>query len=96
MVEDARPGVTLKILLIGELNLSLRRTNDHALFPAFCNSAPAGSGVRRRAHDFSDPNFLITFRMADINIGPSRLYYSLDPGKSWQGPYRVPDFGQLR
>lgn len=44
--------------------------------------------------DFTNPNFAITFRMADIHIGPSRFYYSLDRGKTWQGPYRVPDFGQ--
>jgi len=44
--------------------------------------------------DFTDPNFIITFRMASVDIGPSRFYYSLDRGKTWQGPYRVPDFGQ--
>ena len=44
--------------------------------------------------DFTNPNFAITFRMADIDIGPSRFYTSLDRGKSWNGPYRVPEFGQ--
>jgi hypothetical protein len=44
--------------------------------------------------DFANPGFAITFRMEDIHIGPSRFYYTLDKGKSWQGPYRVPDFGQ--
>ena len=44
--------------------------------------------------DFTSPNFAITFRMADIHIGPSRFYYSMDRGKTWNGPYRVPDFGQ--
>lgn len=44
--------------------------------------------------DFLNPGFAITFRMADVDIGPSRFYYSLDRGKSWQGPFRVPDFGQ--
>lgn len=44
--------------------------------------------------DFANPDFLITFRMADIDIGPSRFYYSLDRGTNWQGPYRVPVFGQ--
>lgn len=44
--------------------------------------------------DFSQPGFLITFRMADIHIGPSRFYYSTDRGHTWAGPYRVPDFGQ--
>ncbi len=44
--------------------------------------------------DFSNPGFAITFRMEDIHVGPSRFYYTLDRGKSWQGPFRVPDFGQ--
>jgi len=44
--------------------------------------------------DFSNPNFIITFRMADVNIGPSRFYYSDDRGAHWKGPYRVPNFGQ--
>ena len=44
--------------------------------------------------DFANPGFAITFRMEDIHIGPSRFYYTLDKGKIWQGPYRVPDFGQ--
>jgi hypothetical protein len=44
--------------------------------------------------DFSNPDFVITFRMANVDIGPSRFYYSLDRGKSWKGPYRVPNFGQ--
>lgn len=44
--------------------------------------------------DFSNPDFVITFRMADVDIGPSRFYYSIDRGHSWQGPYRVPNFGQ--
>lgn len=37
---------------------------------------------------------MITFRMADIDIGPSRFYDSMDRGHSWQGPFRVPVFGQ--
>lgn len=44
--------------------------------------------------DFTNPDFLITFRMADIDIGPSRFYYSLDRGTNWRGPYCVPVFGQ--
>ncbi|MBM3726383.1 MAG: exo-alpha-sialidase [Acidobacteria bacterium] len=43
--------------------------------------------------DFRRPGFAITFRMEDIHIGPSRFYYTTDKGKSWQGPFRVPDFG---
>ncbi len=44
--------------------------------------------------NFADPNFVITARMGDVNIGPSRFYYSYDRGKRWRGPFRLPDFGQ--
>jgi hypothetical protein len=44
--------------------------------------------------DFTQPGFALTARMADIHVGPSRFYYSTDRGKSWQGPFRMPDFGQ--
>jgi hypothetical protein len=44
--------------------------------------------------DFTSPDFMITFRMADIDVGPSRFYCSLNRGKSWEGPFRVPSFGQ--
>ncbi len=45
--------------------------------------------------DFSAPDFALTARMESIHIGPSRFYYTYDRGKSWEGPYRIPDFGQL-
>jgi len=38
--------------------------------------------------DFSNPDFMMTFRMADVDIGPSRFYCSLNRGKSWQGPFQ--------
>ena len=44
--------------------------------------------------DFSNPNFILTARMTSINDGASRYYYSSDRGKSWEGPCRLPDFGQ--
>jgi hypothetical protein len=44
--------------------------------------------------DFSNRDFALTARMADIHIGPSRFYYSTDRGKTWNGPYRIPNFGQ--
>ena len=39
--------------------------------------------------DFSDPNFVMTLRMTDVDAGPSRFYYSMDRGKRWQGPFRL-------
>jgi BNR repeat-like domain len=44
--------------------------------------------------DFTEPDFALTARMTDIHAGQSRFYYSLDRGHSWEGPYRLPDFGQ--
>ncbi len=44
--------------------------------------------------DFTNPNFAFTLRLEDVNVGPSRFYYSYDRAKSWHGPYRLPDFGQ--
>jgi hypothetical protein len=44
--------------------------------------------------NFLDPNFALTARMSDKDGGPSRFYYSLDRGESWNGPYKIPDFGQ--
>ncbi|HZS53792.1 MAG TPA: sialidase family protein [Bryobacteraceae bacterium] len=44
--------------------------------------------------NFADPNFALTARMEDVDIGPSRFYYSYDRGKTWQGPFRIPNFGQ--
>jgi hypothetical protein len=44
--------------------------------------------------NFTDPNFVFTARMGDVHVGPSRFYYSYDRGRTWEGPFRVPDFGQ--
>jgi predicted neuraminidase len=44
--------------------------------------------------DFTHPDFALTARMTDVDAGPSRFYYSLDRGRSWQGPFRLPLFGQ--
>jgi hypothetical protein len=44
--------------------------------------------------NFRDPNFALTARMENVDIGPSRFYYSDDRGKDWKGPFRLPDFGQ--
>jgi hypothetical protein len=44
--------------------------------------------------NFTNPNFALTARFEDVNSGPSHFYYSYDRGKTWHGPYRIPDFGQ--
>ncbi|HLJ95739.1 MAG TPA: sialidase family protein [Gemmataceae bacterium] len=43
---------------------------------------------------FTHPDFALTVRMTDVNTGPSRFSYSIDRGKNWQGPFRLPLFGQ--
>lgn len=44
--------------------------------------------------DFMHPDFALTARMTDTNAGPSRFYTSTDRGHTWEGPFRLPDFGQ--
>ena len=44
--------------------------------------------------DFTHPDFAMTVRMADNHTGPSWFYYSTNRGRAWQGPFRLPDFGQ--
>ncbi|MGP8243672.1 MAG: sialidase family protein [Bryobacteraceae bacterium] len=44
--------------------------------------------------DFSSPGFIFTARMSDKDAGPSRFYYSMNRGRIWSGPYKLPDFGQ--
>ena len=39
--------------------------------------------------DFTQPHFVMTFRMLDHHVGPSRFSYSTDRGKTWQGPFRL-------
>lgn len=44
--------------------------------------------------DFTHPGFaLIVLRTGDHN-GASRFYYSTDRGHNWEGPFRIPQFGQ--
>ncbi len=44
--------------------------------------------------DFTAPGFALTARMNSVDAGQSRFYYTLDRGKQWEGPFRIPDFGQ--
>ncbi len=42
--------------------------------------------------DFTHPDFALTVRMTDSDVGPSRFYYSYDRGHRWQGPFKLPQF----
>jgi predicted neuraminidase len=44
--------------------------------------------------DFTHPDFAMTIRMSDKDTGLSRFYYSTDRGRNWEGPFRLPLFGQ--
>ncbi|MGE5646819.1 MAG: exo-alpha-sialidase [Acidobacteriota bacterium] len=44
--------------------------------------------------DFTSPGFALTARMNSVDAGESRFYYTLDRGKHWEGPFRIPNFGQ--
>ncbi|HZP83479.1 MAG TPA: sialidase family protein [Chthonomonadaceae bacterium] len=43
--------------------------------------------------EFTHPDFAMTLRMTDSDIGPSRFYTSYDRGKTWDGPFRLPEMG---
>lgn len=43
--------------------------------------------------DFTAPGLALTARMSDIHIGPSWFFYTTDKGHSWNGPFKLPDFG---
>jgi hypothetical protein len=44
--------------------------------------------------EFTHPDFAMTLRMTDVNVGASRFYYSMDRGHTWRGPFRLPLFAQ--
>jgi hypothetical protein len=69
--------------------------------PAGAKIANVPSGMEGKAPvdcpggiDFSHPGFVMTFRMTSIHDGESRFHYSLDRGRSWEGPCKLPNFGQ--
>ena len=43
--------------------------------------------------DLTCPNFALTARASSVHAGQSRFHYSLDRGRTWEGPFRLPDFG---
>ena len=46
--------------------------------------------------DFTHPDFAMRLRMNQNGSVPSRIYYSHDRAKTWQGPYALPMFGRKR
>ncbi len=47
----------------------------------------------KKPMDFSHPDFVLAFRMENVHAGTSRFEYSYDRGKTWSGPYRLPNMG---
>lgn len=43
--------------------------------------------------NFTHPDFALTLRRMNNNKGPSYFYYSYDRGKTWEGPFKLPNFG---
>lgn len=43
--------------------------------------------------DFTHPDFALTCRMTNTARGPSSFSYSYDRGRTWIGPFRLPDMG---
>jgi len=45
--------------------------------------------------DFTHPGFALRVRMMNTNVGPSLVHYSYDRGKTWEGPFLLPQLGTL-
>jgi hypothetical protein len=56
---------------------------------------PGGRETRDADADMTlaAPGFALTARMSDIHVGPSWFFWTADRGRSWRGPFRLPDFG---
>ncbi len=44
-------------------------------------------------NDFAHPDFAMTLRTDRVDAGTGRFFYSYDRGRTWAGPYRLPNFG---
>ncbi|MDE0103379.1 MAG: sialidase family protein [Bryobacterales bacterium] len=42
--------------------------------------------------DFTHPDFALTVRTNSIHAGIGRTFYSYDRGRTWDGPFRLPNF----
>ncbi|MGH9632853.1 MAG: hypothetical protein ACRD7E_31500, partial [Bryobacteraceae bacterium] len=49
----------------------------------------------REPMNFHAPGFAMTLRFTDVDVGPSRLWFTYDKGKTWRGPHEFPMFGRL-
>ncbi len=49
----------------------------------------------KKPMDFRRPGFAMTIRLTGIHTGPSRLWYSYDKGRTWNGPHEFPMFDLL-
>lgn len=45
--------------------------------------------------DFTHPGFAMTIRFSDVHKGPSRLWFTYDKGKIWEGAFEFPMFGRV-
>ena len=41
---------------------------------------------------FTHRDFALRVRMVDIDVGPSFFHYSCDRGRTWRGPFKLPQF----
>ncbi len=80
-IED--PGANGQLLLEGDV---LHGTSRPGIEVPKLQDSPGGI-------DFSHPDFAMTLRTDSVDAGIGRFFYSHDRGRSWDGPYRLPNFG---
>ncbi|MBL9214492.1 MAG: exo-alpha-sialidase [Opitutaceae bacterium] len=72
----------------GALPLVIRRAGQSA------EEAAAGLRPPTGGINFTHPDFALSLRkVQDSDVGPSFFAYSYDRGRTWSGPYRLPDLG---
>lgn len=78
------PAARGKIIPYGDV---LHGIKPEGMKPETLTDSPGGI-------NFTHPDFCMTLRMTSINDGESRFYYSYSRGRDWEGPFRLPNFGQ--
>lgn len=73
-----------KIIPVGDV---LHGTEKEGVKPEEVTDCPGGI-------NFLHPDFCMTLRMNSVDDGESRFYYSYSRGRDWEGPFRIPGFGQ--